>query len=72
MNRVCRIPVKLKTLCEYGCIYREKSFRHLGCRKVSKLECAAPCDPEICSCYRPKNENIKNIKKKNNDEVSPV
>lgn len=73
MNRTsCLLPKKIKTLCEHGCIYREKAFRHLACRKVSRLECAAPCKAEVCDCNRPKNENIKDIKKNHKDEVQLV
>ena len=57
MQRACRLPANLARLCEFGCIYREKTFRHLQCPSVPKTEpCAAPCQPE-CPC-NPKNGQV--------------
>ena len=70
MNRtLCRLPVHLAHLCETGCIYREKAFKHLQCLNVPKSEpCAAPCKPE-CPCD-PKNGQVLLLSQdKKKDEV---
>lgn len=45
----CPLPTVVKSMCKYGCIYREPAFKHLACRSailVKKEFCVAPC-------YRP-------------------
>lgn len=64
---LCSLPPAIKNLCDYGCIYREKAFRHLACKNVTKTECAAPCYPEKCPCNLPKNEKTERIIRKHNE-----
>jgi hypothetical protein len=68
MNRIaCSLPRNLKNLCEAGCIYREKAFKHLACQIAIKAKdpCAAPCAAgEPCSC---KTEIIVLTKKEKNE-----
>jgi hypothetical protein len=47
---VCSLPKALRTLCESGCIYRERNFKHLQCPVNAKVAtCVAPCSPP-CAC----------------------
>ena len=63
----CCLPRKLKNMCETGCIYREKPFKHLACPMAlkTKATCAAPCRPnEVCVC---KTEILVLTKKEKNE-----
>lgn len=68
MQRTCRLPLHLASLCRTGCIYREKAFRHLQCPYVPASEpCVAPCKPE-CSCD-PQNGQALLLPKDKKNEV---
>lgn len=67
MNRLCCLPRTLKNMCEMGCIYREKAFKHLACPVALKNKevCAAPCQKgEVCVC---KTEIMVLTKKEKNE-----
>ena len=69
MNRIaCCLPHNLKSICEMGCIYREKAFKHIACPIALKTKelCVAPCNPkdEFCKC---KTEMIVLSKKEKNE-----
>ena len=50
-QRECPLPAQVANMCETGCIYREPTFKHASCPKISKFSvCAAPCPPETCDC----------------------
>ncbi len=73
MNRaLCCLPSTLKGLCEMGCIYREKAFKHLACRSGvrSKQVCVSPCATfdEDCVCRNTKTK-IRMLTKKERNEV---
>ena len=69
MNRTCRLPVHLASLCRTGCVYREKAFQHLACPHVPKTEpCAAPCKPD-CSCEPKNGQGLVLLKNKTKNEV---
>lgn len=72
MNRLtCVLPNNMKGLCEMGCIYREKAFKHLACPTAKKMKifhCVAPCPkgvPLQCGCKT----EIKVLTKKEKNEV---
>lgn len=54
MNRaVCCLSPALNSLCEMGCIYREKALKHLACPIAQKYKetCVAPClNSAPCVC----------------------
>lgn len=61
-------PVKI--LCEAGCIYREREFRHLACPKKLRgiQQCAAPCKKD-CDCFDKKEFVILPLTKKEKNEM---
>jgi len=67
----CGLPRSVQSFCEMGCIYRESSFRHLGCPRATKLDgCFAPCHPDDCSCVPKKKDCIvRTLTKKEKNEV---
>ncbi len=45
----CILPKKLRTLCEMGCIYREKTFKHMASPTALKSKtvfCVVPPPPK--------------------------
>jgi hypothetical protein len=50
----CRL-IKFRSLCEYGCLFRDQTFRHLRCPELpNTAACVAPCAPrERCPCTVP-------------------
>lgn len=68
---ICCLPKNLKSLCEMGCIYREKAFKQIGCPLAQKRKdsCVAPCSQEFCECWPPSKTEIREIVKKERNEV---
>ena len=58
MQRVrCLLPETIQGLCEMGCIYRERAFKHLACASATNTTvCVAPCQKPPCLCVPPKTE----------------
>ena len=72
MNRtVCALPKVVKSLCETGCIYREKAFRHLACPKKLRRgdPCAVSCKTKDCDCNNKKEFVILSQTKKEKNEM---
>lgn len=64
MNRAsCIFPKAIKSICDSGCIYRERNFKHLRCPLAKKVDiCAAPC-PIPCDCGRKTQCGVVTVKK---------
>lgn len=58
MQRVrCLLPEAIQGLCDTGCVYRERAFKHLACASAPKTAvCVAPCQKPPCLCVPPKTE----------------
>lgn len=55
---LCNLPDETKSLCDMGCIYRDKAHRHMACYLgVQSYNCVAPCNTEFCQCNPPPNKN---------------
>lgn len=61
-----RIPI----LCEAGCMYREREFRHLACQKklLTNSQCVSPCKTN-CDCFHKKEFVIIPLTKKEKNEM---
>lgn len=60
MSHACSLSSTLRSICNYGCIYRESAMRHLACTNLlvqKQALCIAPCHHH-CGCNPvPKTKN---------------